>query len=374
MSNSTVTPNMSLILPTPGQEPGPQYGDDQNQSFTILDSHNHSPGSGVQITPAGLDINTNLDFQNNNPYNVYGVQFSASTTSSNLRFLYTSPQSGGGIFDLFYNDGAGNVIALTKAGEVNATIASIPGESYAGGTFTWKQGAGSTTPANFDIGSITIRPNTAGTTNGVVVGPPSGISSQYNIFLPTLPSATSIMQMDTSGNMSTTLTVDNSTLTISSQVLQINPQGITQGLYALKTTGQTVTAGNLAISPSCGAYSNGSGTQQQVNNLSVTITTVGNPVYILLMPDGSSGSSYLQSTAPGGGIAATTFFIYRGATDIAQFQVGLSGTASGDVQVPPGCIAYYDAVGAGTYTYTIQSLSSGTTYVNFVVLTAREIP
>lgn len=215
---------MNLIAPIPGQELGPQYAADQNQSFSIIDSHNHSPSSGVQVTPAGLNISTNLNFQNNSPYNIASVIFSMPAPNSNLTTLYTNAQSGGGITDLFYNDGAGNIIALTKAGEVNATIASLPGESYSGGTFTWKQGSGSTIPANFDIGSITIRPNVAMTTNGIVLSPPSGISSQYNVQLPIVPgSVIGIMQIDTSGNMLSTLVPDNSTLIISSQVLQINP-------------------------------------------------------------------------------------------------------------------------------------------------------
>lgn len=198
---NTITPNMSLILPTPGQEPGPQYATDQNQSMTIIDGHNHGPGSGVPVTPSGLNINTNLNFLNNSPYNVKSVIFSAPATNSGLTTLYTAPQSGGGITDLFYNDGVGNVIALTKAGQVNATIASIPGESYSGGTFTWKQGAGSTTPANFDIGSIVIRPNTPATTNGVILGPPSAISSQYNVQLPIVPASNSFLQLNTDGSM-----------------------------------------------------------------------------------------------------------------------------------------------------------------------------
>jgi microcystin-dependent protein len=231
MSNTTLTPNMSLIVPTPGSDPGPDYANNQNQDLAILDSHNHSPGSGVQVTPSGLNINSNLPFNNNSVTGIFGVQFSAPASSNLLGFLYTNAQSGGGITDLFYNDGAGNVIALTKAGEVNATIASLPGESYSGGTFTWKQGSGSTVPANFDIGSITIRPNTAGTVNGVTVGPPSGISSAYNIFLPALAGSTLPIVMDSSGNQSasqiTGAQIASNTITASNLAVSvgINPAG-----------------------------------------------------------------------------------------------------------------------------------------------------
>ena len=50
-------------------------------------------------------------------------------------------------------------------------------------TFEQAQDMLPTTPANFDIGSITLRPNVALTTNGVVLAPPSAISSQYQINL-----------------------------------------------------------------------------------------------------------------------------------------------------------------------------------------------
>lgn len=211
MSTITITKNMNLIVPTPGinGDPGPDYANNQNQDLVIIDGHNHGPGSGVLINPTGLDISTNLNFQNNSPYNVASVIFSVPASNANLTTLYTAPQAGGGVTDLFYNDGVGNVIALTRGGLVNATIASIPGESYSGGTFTWKQGAGSTTPANFDIGSVTIRPNTAGTTNGVILGPPSGISSLFNVQLPIVPGATSFLQIDSSGNMSASIPVSS---------------------------------------------------------------------------------------------------------------------------------------------------------------------
>src|ERR1700676_1980538 len=99
MATTTLTPNMSLIVPTVGAngDPGPDYANNQNQDLSILDSHNHSPGSGVQVTPQGLNINSNLPFNNNSATGVTGVQFSAPASSSLLTYLYTNAQSGGGI-------------------------------------------------------------------------------------------------------------------------------------------------------------------------------------------------------------------------------------------------------------------------------------
>lgn len=237
MATTIVEPVMNLILPTPGinGDPGPDYANNQNQDLLIIASHTHGPGSGVPVTPIGLNINTNLPFNGNNATSIYGVQFSAPASSSLLTFLYTAPQSGGGMTDLFFNDGVGNVIALTKAGLVNATIASLPGESYSGGTFTWVQGNGSTTPANFDIGSVTIRPNTAGTANGVVVGPPSGISSLYNLLLPLVPVSTSFVQLDSSGNMSATIPIN---------------QGLSPSNFTSATQNQLAATGDIKMTGS----------------------------------------------------------------------------------------------------------------------------
>src|ERR1700677_1252616 len=206
MATNSQTPNMLLTVPTVGQELGPTYAYDVNSDLSLIDLHDHSPGKGVQITPDGIDITSALAFNNNVANSLAGVVFQAqSTPSSTLQGLSVAP---GGeavpIEDLFYTDSAGNVIQLTKAGETNVTLASLPGESYAGGTFTWRQGAGSTVPANFDIGHITIRPNIAATTFGVTLTPPTAISSAYTIQLPadpTLLSVTSIFTLSPAGVM-----------------------------------------------------------------------------------------------------------------------------------------------------------------------------
>jgi hypothetical protein len=372
---SSITPNMNLVLANPAgtasPEPGPQYATDNNQSFTILDSHNHSPGSGVQITPLGMNINTNLSFQNNQATNVYGIQFSNPlANSTSLTFLYTAPQSGGGINDLFYNDGAGNVIALTKAGLVNATIASLPGESYAGGTFTWVQGNGSTTPANFDIGAITIRPNTAGTTNGVVVGPPSAISSQYNIFLPILPGSTSFTTIDSSGNMSSIPllgSLTNSNLSSSAGILgtQIASQTITQSNLAARSTGTTVGAGGVALSTPFGTTAS-SGTIG-----SVTITTTGRPVYVGLMcAQGVTGQITLTASA------IPTFVITNGSTGTILSNFTNNISSSGAMPILPAGINAIDISVNGlpaTYTYTASWSGSGNVTLAQIQLIAYEI-
>lgn len=237
------SPNMNLNIPTVGQEPGPQYAFDVNTSLTLVDQHDHSPGRGVQINPAGININATLDMQNNILNNAKTVVFDAQSSISSLQTLYVAPGTETPpINDLFFNDGAGNVVQLTANGTVNASIASLPGESYAAGTFFWKQGTGSTTPANFDIGSITIRPNLALTANGVILGPNAAIASQYNVQLPLPTASTNIMSLDSSGNMAALINVDNATIQLSSNILSVKNNGITTTQIA----NGAVTANKLA--------------------------------------------------------------------------------------------------------------------------------
>ncbi len=190
---------MNLPIPGVGTEAGPNYAQDVNASLTLIDQHDHSLGSGVQITPAGLNINAALTLNNNNLTAVASVVFVNQSAIATSQAIYVKP--GTLTNDLWYNNSAGVPVQLTSGNAVNATIANLPGESFDGTTFIWKQGDGSTTPANFDIGSITIRPNVAATTYGVVIQPPSAISSEYDFILPILPAAKSFMSIDQNGTV-----------------------------------------------------------------------------------------------------------------------------------------------------------------------------
>jgi hypothetical protein len=231
---STISPNMSLIVPTVGQELGPQYAFDINADLSLMDSHDHSPGKGVQITPAGININSALSFNNNPATSLSAVTFtSQASPNTALGTLSVAPGSGTGIGDLYYTDFAGNTIQITKSGQVNVVASSIPGESYSAGTFIWTQTQSSlpTTPANFDIGSIIIRPNIAGTVAGIQLVPPTN-SSVAQITLPQPASAGSaampnFVTMNSSGVQLDTYNIDNVTLNVSGTNVQVKPGGIT---------------------------------------------------------------------------------------------------------------------------------------------------
>lgn len=196
-----VSPNMSLPVPVVGQEPGPDYAKDVNNSLTLIDAHDHSPGKGVQITPAGMNINSTLTFQGNFATNLAGLTLSAQSVTPALNTIYES-----GV-DLYYVDGNGNAIQITKNGGIAGTSGSISNltppasASYISGLSTFVFQSGTGIAANLDIGSITLRNLSPNSTFGLTLAPPSGLSSNYTITLPTLPATPSFLTIDNAGNM-----------------------------------------------------------------------------------------------------------------------------------------------------------------------------
>jgi hypothetical protein len=141
----TLTPNMGLIAPTVGEQPGPTWAFNVNSDLSTLDSHDHSSGSGVPITPAGMNIIADLEFNGNDIIGLrssrYIPQGSPLAAGSDLGCLYVI-----GI-DLYYNDVNGNQIRMTQSAGVAGTPGSIstmtPPASVAytafDQTFTFKQ-------------------------------------------------------------------------------------------------------------------------------------------------------------------------------------------------------------------------------------------
>lgn len=205
MSNFTISPNMNLIIPTPGVDPGPDYATNQNNDLTIIDQHNHSSGSGVQINPAGLNINADLPYNINNLILVRSVRFSPQGSplalASDIGCLYES-----GV-DLYYNDGSGNQIRITQSGSVagsSGTITGLPSgtasASFGAGTFVFQ--SATNTAANIDGGSFIFRNNTV-SSKGLTLSPPNAMAANYSLVLPSIPGANAFVTLDTSGNLST---------------------------------------------------------------------------------------------------------------------------------------------------------------------------
>ncbi len=201
---SVTTPNMNLIQPTVGVDTGLTWENAQNTNATTIDLHNHTPGYGVQITPLGLNINSDLTFNGNNAIALrssrYQVQSAVFSASADIGCVYVV-----GV-DLYYRDINGNNVQITSGGTVNATSSGISSgsatASFVGGVLVVN--AAANTPANVQAGSILLGNNSAGS-KFLTLSPPNSMAANYQVFLPSIPSHLSVLTLDTSGNITTTM-------------------------------------------------------------------------------------------------------------------------------------------------------------------------
>jgi hypothetical protein len=353
---TTITPNMNLPVPVVGQETGPEWATDINNCMSSIDSHDHSAGRGVPITPDGLNISSDLPYNSNNLTLVRSVRFSPNPSIgvSDLDALYCE-----GV-DLYYVDGNGNQVRITQSGSVAGTPGSIANlvspasASYvsANSKFVWQ--SDTNTSADMDFGSAILRNDTANS-KGLTLQPPAAMASDYSITLPTLPGSSSLVTMNGSGVMSTATQITNAQLP----------------------------ALNYAVSSSCGNFSHNGGFTD-VTNLSVTITTAGRPVFVGLIDDGTgNGSNFGASTTTGSTGAVTleaSLQILNGSTVILETTSGGSQYSASGISLstlfPVAGVATVDYnAGTGSNTYTVKLSSGGTNaFVNNAVLIAYELP
>lgn len=223
------SPNMGMPVPQVGVEPGPQWATDINNSLQIIDQHDHSPGSGVQITPAGINITTDLTFNSNDATALRSARFtpqgSPLADAADIGAIYVSD------VDLYYNDVNGNQVRITQNGSVTGASGSITGlvspasASYSSGTQTFIWQSNTNVAANMDARCYIFRNSTA-SSNGLTLCPPT-LTSDYNITLPLLPVANYVMQIDASGNISTIGAFDGSTISTTGGVIKVADNGIT---------------------------------------------------------------------------------------------------------------------------------------------------
>lgn len=327
---------MNLIISTVGVDSGLLWEQNLNSSLLTVDQHNHTSGSGVQIPTAGLNINSDLPLNSNNLTMIrslrLAVQSAPLSSGSDLSCLYASGAAG----NLFFNDGAGNQIQITTGGTVNATSSGIS-SGTASASFVSSVlvvNAATNTPANIKGASLLLGNNIAAS-NYLTLSPPTAMASSFGLVLPNIPVSTSFMQLDSSGNMGAAIAVLG---------------GITR---------QNLAAVGQQISSSCGAFNTSSLSLVDVTNLTITITTSGRPVYLCLIPDGISTANIQVSTVATSGNNGATIAILRAGSIISTASMNQTPANSSALTLPPGVISFLDPVGAGTYTYKIQTLTFG---------------
>lgn len=360
---------MLLPVPVVGTTFGPDWANDINACLSILDQHDHTSGSGVPITPSGLSITSDLSFQNSSATALKSAVFTAQSSLATLDALYVK-----GV-DLYYNDGSGNVIQMTSGGSVNATSSGISSgtasASFVGGVLIVN--AASTTPANIKGGSLLLGNNTAGS-HYLTLAPPNAMGADYGLTLPAIPASNNtFLTIGTSGTIASTLTCDFVTMDIVANKLVVHDSGIdtTQLKNGAVTKAKQASIGQQ-ISSSSGNYSTSSSTFSGVTNLSVTLTTTGRPVQLMVVPDGNTSlGSFIGYTYSGSNFA--TFAFFDGSTQLTNMTVDTSSTST--IFSSLG-MDYFYVPSAGTYNYNVQvkaTLGLGTVFMQYLKLVAYEL-
>lgn len=247
MALTITSANMSLPIPIQGVDTGPDYALNINTCLQVLDAHDHSNGKGVLITPAGLDLNTDLTLNNNSLTAVKAVTFLSQTSFSTNKSFYVIGN------EVYYRDGAGNEVQITNSGSVNAGAGSITGLPSGtasvvfdsiGKTYTFE--SATDVAANLDGASVYLRNQSPNSTFAVQLSAPASLSSNYQLTLPAIPASKKIMTMTSGGAMAVDYDVDNSTIEVSANTIQVKASGIgtTQIANSAVTTAKVA---NLSI-------------------------------------------------------------------------------------------------------------------------------
>ncbi len=367
------TPYMNLTIPTVSVTAGPEYATEINVAFDQVDAHNHTTGFGTPVPTAGISVNADFPFNN---YNIttlrssrYTTQVSPLAVGTDLACVYSAGADG----DLYWNDGLGNQVRMTASGAVNVSgSGNITGMGATTATVAYN--AGSTTftflsntgiPAIMAVGPVAISP-IASNTFAVSLTAPT-LSSSYNIILPTgSPASTKIMTMSSSGTVGVAYDVDNSTIEVSSNTIQVKAQGITAAQIANNTITRTQEA---AVGQQEVAASTGTITGTALVDIATTpsATYYGRPVIVAFQGKDAS-TSILQLVNTGGStILVQAFFtIKRDGVAINTYVMAGVLTSGNSIEFPP-CMQFIDTgAAAGAHTYTVSAKLSAASGMSFI--------
>lgn len=416
MANTYLTPNMNLIIPVPGQDPGPDWANNLISSLTIVDAHTHLNGTGVPITPAAININSPLLMNGFTLSATGSVLFATQTTTpANLNLYVDSP-------DLFFVDGNGNNVQMTLGGAVNATSSGISSGSataaFVGGALVVD--STTNTPGNVQCGSVLIGNNVA-SSNFITLSAPNSLASSYPLVLPAIPSQTNVMTVDTSGNMGSVTydTVGSSMTSVGANAIGVsmtatgaNAIGASiNSASSANQIGQSMTAsgansiannitsiissaanvianartrsvssnpglGGVAFATLSGTVSTTSMTFQTVTAMTITITTSGRPIVLFVAPISTLGG--LGASQSGGNTCLANFRIVNSTASsaLASFQLETGISAAGNSVITAPGFSTLDIQAAGAYTYTFQyasGVSGGTASVINMLIFGYEL-
>jgi len=209
---TTTTPNMSLVLPALGSDPG-VWDTYNNNALTTVDAHTHAAGSGVLIRPNAIGINDDLTFAGYSATNLRAAVFTAQASFATALAIYVKTN------DLYFRDGASNEVRLTSSGALNiATTGGIAGDYIAASAQVYYDDANKTyrfleaaPPNNWSYvacGGVDLYQQGLGITNRVRLSSPNALAASYEWVWPAaLPASNALVQVSAAGVLTTSNTV-----------------------------------------------------------------------------------------------------------------------------------------------------------------------
>ena len=374
----TTTANMGLSVPTLNGDPG-TWDTQLSASLAIIDAHTHQAGSGVLITPAAMNINASLTFANNLATNVKGVTFTAQASDQAALSLYVKSN------DVYFRDGASNVVRLTASGALNiATTGGIAGDYITGSASVYYDSAAKTyrmlqaapAPNNWasvSTGDIDIYEKSSGVTTYVRFSSSAGLGASYTLTLPiALPGSTLLMQVSAAGLMSLSNTIANAvTMTASLSV------GTTLGVTGLITASAGVTcAANQHVTLQ------GTGMFKHAGEVVNVSPLIGMPLAAAADFIPIANASYVQSVGAakqlniplplkvGDRVTDLSYTIGGNVAETGDFTITLNHYTALSVRTPIGSDTKNNhAVGLATYALTVTdtTLAAGEVVVMEIV-------
>jgi len=181
----------SIAKPGIGTTTGPQWATDLNTSLDAVDGHDHSTNKGVRITPAGVNINADLEFNEYSATELKNVIFSTATAATTAYSVY---QASG---NLYWRNGSGTAVQITTGSAVNAGSGSISGMTSTDAGVTYADGSKTfnffTDQSNEDYGKMAhadlllfkYTNDNTGDTDYVTIAANAGVSgSSGTIYVP----------------------------------------------------------------------------------------------------------------------------------------------------------------------------------------------
>ena len=372
---------MGLTLPVTGVETGPNWANEILAALNLIDAHDHTTSKGAEIPFSAINVNDDVDMGDNSMINIKSLFFN----NQSLPYVENATLyiSGG---ELYYNNSSGVPLQITIGGALNGVTGShgIGGDygnmgctalvRYLNASGIFEFLASGTVYAPIYASDISIYEGVAGA-HKVKLKTVAGLGGDVTITLPsTLPISTLPMSISATGvitsaqiiaaqitnNTITATQIANNTISATQIVnktitaAQIADGSIVSPLIpanaittALIADAQITPAKRSALGQQIATipntiYNAGSGSQTSGVLSTVTITSTGRPINVIVDIEecvAQAGYSYIH--------------LYRNGVLVRKWDV-VGDPSGGTYKL--SCLngSYIDVIGAGTYSYTVK--------------------